>query len=69
VYVRRWVPELARLSNEWIHEPWNAPPQILAAAGIKLGEHYPRPIVQHHDARLEALKALSAVKHRSAGEP
>jgi deoxyribodipyrimidine photo-lyase len=69
IYVRRWVPELARLPNEWIHEPWSAPPHVLMAAGIKLGEHYPRPIVQHNHARLEALKALSVVKHRSAGEP
>ena len=69
VYVRRWVPELARLPNEWIHEPWSAPPQVLTAAGIKLGEHYPHPIVQHNDARLEALKALSVVKHKSAVEP
>ncbi|KAF2299694.1 hypothetical protein GH714_002520 [Hevea brasiliensis] len=24
-YVRRWLPELARLPTEWIHHPWNAP--------------------------------------------
>jgi deoxyribodipyrimidine photo-lyase len=69
IYVRRWVPELARLPNEWIHEPWSAPPQVLKAAEIKLGEQYPRPIVKHSDARLEALKALSAVKNRSADDP
>jgi deoxyribodipyrimidine photo-lyase len=69
IYVRRWIPELGGLPNQWIHEPWSAPAQVLAAAGIKLGEHYPRPIVQHNEARLEALKALSAVTHRPAGEP
>jgi deoxyribodipyrimidine photo-lyase len=69
LYVRRWIPEIARLPNDWIHEPWNAPPQVLTAAGITLGEHYPRPIVQHSHARLEALQALSAVKNSSADVP
>ena len=69
IYVRRWVPELAALPDEWIHEPWSAPPQVLAAAGVKLGEHYPQRLVEHNEARLEALKALSAVKRRSVGDP
>ena len=69
IYVRRWVPELAALPDKWIHEPWSAPPQVLATAGINLGEHYPHRLVEHNEARLEALKALSAVKHSAAGEP
>jgi deoxyribodipyrimidine photo-lyase len=69
IYVRRWVPELAALPDAWIHEPWSAPPQVLTAAGVKLGEHYPQRLVEHSEARLEALKALSAVKQGSAGEP
>ena len=36
-YVRRWVPELDRLPNEWIHQPWDAPAGVLAAAGISWG--------------------------------
>ncbi|CAI8585571.1 unnamed protein product [Vicia faba] len=31
-YVRRWLPELARLPTEWIHHPWNAPESVLQAA-------------------------------------
>ncbi|CAA6665031.1 unnamed protein product [Spirodela intermedia] len=30
-YVRRWLPELARLPTDWIHHPWNAPESIAAA--------------------------------------
>lgn len=44
-YVRRWVPELAGLSNRHIHAPWEAPEAELARAGVKLGKTYPRPIV------------------------
>jgi deoxyribodipyrimidine photo-lyase len=64
-YVRRWVPELARLPPEWLHQPWTAPDSVLAAAGISLGDQYPRPLVQHDAARREALAALETVK---AGE-
>jgi len=62
VYVRRWVPELARLPDQWIHQPWAAPPAILEAAGIRLGHDYPHPIVDHDVARKEALEALQAIK-------
>ena len=59
-YVRRWVPELAGLSAKWIHRPAEAPPAVLAAAGVRLGETYPLPIVDHAARRLEALEALKA---------
>jgi deoxyribodipyrimidine photo-lyase len=61
-YVRRWVPELARIPDEWIHHPWAAPETVRAAAGVVLGEHYPWPLVDHDIARREALQALTATK-------
>jgi deoxyribodipyrimidine photo-lyase len=54
-YVRRWVPELANLPSRYIHEPWNAPPLELAAAGVALGKNYPLPIVEHAKARQRFL--------------
>lgn len=56
-YVRRWVPELASLSNRWIHRPWEAPTAELSRARIVLGETYPRPIVDHAFARQRFLAA------------
>jgi deoxyribodipyrimidine photo-lyase len=54
-YVRRWVPELARLPSKIIHKPWAAKPALLDAAGVRLGTTYPRPIVDHDMARRRAL--------------
>ncbi|MCB0324386.1 MAG: FAD-binding domain-containing protein, partial [Bdellovibrionales bacterium] len=61
-YVRRWVPELAELPNRWIHKPWQAPADVLGAAGITLGTHYPHPIIDHSEARDRALEAYQELK-------
>jgi len=62
-YVRRWVPELARLPNSVIHSPWTATPSVLTAAGVDLGTTYPQPIVNHNEARTRALAAYKGVQH------
>ncbi|MTJ80112.1 MAG: deoxyribodipyrimidine photo-lyase [Telmatospirillum sp.] len=62
VYVRRWVPELAGLPDQAIHRPWEASDSILAKAGVQLGRTYPRPIVDHDQARRRALSAYEGVK-------
>lgn len=64
-YVRRWVPELARLPSARIHRPWQVPPAALAAAGVELDRTYPRPIVSHLVSRELALEAYQAIRRRS----
>ena len=61
-YVRRWVPELARLPDTFIHEPWRAPDAVLRSAGVVLGETYPRPIVDHGQARRRYLAITSSLR-------
>jgi deoxyribodipyrimidine photo-lyase len=61
-YVRRWVPELAKVPAKFLHRPWEAPTELLATAGVVLGEPYPRPIVDHAMARAEALEAFKALR-------
>jgi deoxyribodipyrimidine photo-lyase len=60
-YLRRWLPELAALPDRWIHRPWEASSEVLAAAGVELGRHYPRPIVALEASRDAALAAYAAI--------
>ncbi len=61
-YVRRFVPELADLPDAYIHKPFEAPAGILQMAGVRLGETYPKPIVDRKVARENALAALASIK-------
>ena len=61
-YVRRWVPELAALEPKHIHQPWRAPPSVLAAHGITLGRTYPRPMID-----LAASRAAALAMYKSMG--
>ncbi len=61
-YVRRWVPEIAALPDNWLQRPWEAPDNALAAAGVCLGDDYPRPLVDLKASRQRALDAWATVK-------
>ena len=58
-YVRLYLPELEKLDTTHLHEPWNAPPAELHAAGIAFGDTYPAPIIDHKAGRERALAAFS----------
>lgn len=60
-YLRRWIPELSRLDNRWIHEPHRAPTEVLEAAGVTIGSTYPAPLVEHDQAKRLALDAYQAL--------
>jgi deoxyribodipyrimidine photo-lyase len=60
-YVRHYVPELAELPNKHIHAPWEAPDDILADAGVVLGDTYPEPVVDLKASRERALAAFKSL--------
>jgi deoxyribodipyrimidine photo-lyase len=63
-YVRQWVPELARVPGRHVHAPWRAPDEVLAAAAVRLGTDYPRPVVEHDAARQRALDAWQQIRSK-----
>jgi deoxyribodipyrimidine photo-lyase len=65
-YVRRYVPEIARLPDRYLHAPWTAPAAVLAEAGVELGRTYPRPVIDLDEGRRRALETYRASAKRDA---
>ncbi|MEM7664021.1 MAG: deoxyribodipyrimidine photo-lyase [Pseudomonadota bacterium] len=55
--VRRWVPELATVPDEFVHEPWK-----WDRASSVLGKAYPLPIVDHIAAAKDARQKVWSVR-------
>jgi deoxyribodipyrimidine photo-lyase len=63
-YVKRFCPELSKMPDKYIHNPWDAPQNILDYAGVKLGKNYPKPLVDLKASRQRALDALAQSKQQ-----
>ncbi len=62
VFIKRYLPQLAKLPSKAIHAPWLAKPMELQMAGVRLGENYPLPVVEHSAARERTLQRYAVVK-------
>lgn len=65
-YVRRWLPELARVPDKHLHEPWKMPKNIQQQAGCVIGQDYPQPLVDHASARKLTLDAYAQAREQYA---
>jgi deoxyribodipyrimidine photo-lyase len=61
-FIKRYLPQLAGLNAKQIHAPWKLGALDLAAAGVELGKDYPRPVVDHAEARALTLQRYAVVK-------
>jgi deoxyribodipyrimidine photo-lyase len=61
-YLRQWIPELKALPDKWLRRPWEAPAEVLRAAGVELGRTYPRPVVDLRESRDQALAGYADLK-------
>jgi deoxyribodipyrimidine photo-lyase len=68
-FVRRWVPELARVPQKYVHEPWKVPEDAQRAAACVIGEDYPAPIVDHGQARARAVARYRGARVRARVAP
>ena len=68
-YIRRHVPELAKLKGKALHAPWQADGADLREAGVELGRTYPEPILDHNESRQRALGAYGKVRTQEADAP
>ena len=65
-FIRRWIPELARVPDHAIHTPWTLDRTGQAAAGCRIGTDYPSPVVDHLEAARAARDRVWAVRRGGA---
>ncbi len=65
-FIRRYVPELAELPTKYIHFPAAMPPLQLQGFGVRLGQDYPRPVVNHTAARERTLMRFHFLSAKEA---
>ncbi len=61
-FIRMYLPELARVNSDLIHEPWKMSTAEQHAAAVRIGSDYPSPIVDHQAARKRTLELYGTLR-------
>ncbi|HQZ03833.1 MAG TPA: deoxyribodipyrimidine photo-lyase [Thauera sp.] len=61
-FIRRYLPELARVPDKFIHVPWAMGGIDQTACRTKIGVDYPAPVVDHAAARARTLARFGVLK-------
>ena len=73
LFIRRWVPELARVPLPYLAQPWKMDDSVQRMAGCTLGMDYPRPIVDERQSlqaakdRMYGLRQTAAAREEASG--
>ncbi|MDG1040009.1 MAG: deoxyribodipyrimidine photo-lyase [Polaribacter sp.] len=64
VFIKKWIPELANVPTEHIHEPWRMTAMEQVFCNVSIGKDYPLPIVNlEESARVAREKIWGHKKH------
>ena len=62
IYTKKWVPELKNMPNKFLYKPWELETKYQEQIKVVVGINYPKPIVDHVEARNAALNAFKTIK-------
>ena len=61
-FIRKYLPELCKVPDRFIHAPWTMDPRDQQACGMRVGRDYPAPIVDHDRARKGTLELFRRIR-------
>jgi len=65
-FVRKWIPALSKLPEQFVHCPWKCPTSILSKCGLVIGKNYPERIIKNLDmAREGSLQDVATLRQQS----